>query len=39
MDANSQWINPFGLNDALIVSDLGIGAGFDYATVLETGPT
>lgn len=39
MDTNSRWTNPFGLNDALVVSNLGIGAGFDYATVLEVGPT
>ncbi|KAI1087089.1 hypothetical protein F5B19DRAFT_486997 [Rostrohypoxylon terebratum] len=38
MDPDSKWINPFGLNKELIVSKLGIGVGFDYATVLETGP-
>lgn len=39
MDPSSRWINPFGLNKELVVSNLGIGAGFDYATVFETGPT
>ncbi|KAI1451228.1 hypothetical protein F4805DRAFT_464043 [Annulohypoxylon moriforme] len=39
MDPDSRWINPFNLNKELIVSNLSIEAGFDYATVLETGPT
>ncbi|KAI0887862.1 uncharacterized protein GGS22DRAFT_197773 [Annulohypoxylon maeteangense] len=39
MDPNSQWINPFNLNKALIISNLGIEAGFNYATVLQLGPT
>lgn len=38
MDTDSRWINPFNLNKELIVSRLGIGAGFDYATVLLRGP-
>lgn len=39
MDPDSRWINPFNLNKELIVSNLGIEAGFDYATVFEIGPT
>ncbi|GAP86904.1 hypothetical protein SAMD00023353_2400470 [Rosellinia necatrix] len=39
MDPSSQWINPFSLNKELIVSNLGIEIGFDYATVFVVGPT
>ncbi|GAB1318700.1 hypothetical protein MFIFM68171_08910 [Madurella fahalii] len=37
MDPDSKWINLFGLNKELIVSKLGIGVGFDYATCLRLG--
>jgi hypothetical protein len=39
MDRDSRWINPLGLSEELIISKLGIDTGFDYATVLATGPT
>ncbi|KAH7310920.1 hypothetical protein B0I35DRAFT_439890 [Stachybotrys elegans] len=39
MEPDSRWANPFNLHKELIVSNLGIGVGFDYATVLVVGPT
>jgi hypothetical protein len=38
MDPASKWVNPFGINEALVVSNLGIGTSFSYATVSVTGP-
>ncbi|KAM0514405.1 hypothetical protein ACHAPE_006698 [Trichoderma viride] len=39
MEPDSRWANPFNLHKELIVSNLGVGVGFDYATVLVVGPT
>ncbi|KAE8131103.1 hypothetical protein BDV38DRAFT_289020 [Aspergillus pseudotamarii] len=38
MAAEDRWINPFKLNKKAVVSKLGIGAGFKYATVWAQGP-
>ncbi|KAL3247338.1 hypothetical protein ABHI18_012444 [Aspergillus niger] len=39
MKPDTRWVNPFNLNRELMVSNLGIEAGFEYATVFELGPT
>ncbi|KAH6949544.1 hypothetical protein DER45DRAFT_94281 [Fusarium avenaceum] len=39
MKRGLNWINPFDLHKQLIVLNLGIGVGFDYAAVLVEGPT
>ncbi|KIL83899.1 hypothetical protein FAVG1_12876 [Fusarium avenaceum] len=39
MKRGLKWINPFDLHKQLIDLNLGIGVGFDYATVLVEGPT
>ncbi|XHG01805.1 hypothetical protein AWENTII_005176 [Aspergillus wentii] len=38
MKEGDKWVDPFGLNKKAVVSELGVGAGFKYATVLEEGP-
>ncbi|KAK5988837.1 hypothetical protein PT974_10331 [Cladobotryum mycophilum] len=38
MKSGSKWINPFKLNEAVVISGVGIGTGFDYATVMARGP-
>ncbi|KAF5684634.1 hypothetical protein FDENT_6639 [Fusarium denticulatum] len=38
MSDDSKWVNPFGLNENMVFSQLGFGTGFTYATVLVTGP-
>ncbi|KAE8421243.1 hypothetical protein BDV36DRAFT_305117 [Aspergillus pseudocaelatus] len=38
MHPNDKWINPFQLNEKVVVSKLGLGAGITYATVCATGP-
>ncbi|KAM0355061.1 hypothetical protein ACHAPU_000912 [Fusarium lateritium] len=39
MSDESKWKNPFNLNKNLVVSRLGVGAGFTWATVMVTGPS
>lgn len=38
MNPNDKWINPFQLNEKVVVSKLGLGAGITYATVCAMGP-
>ena len=38
MDKNDRWINPFKLNEKVTVLKLGVGTGFNYATVMVQGP-
>jgi len=38
MDKKDIWINPFNFNKNLVISKLGVGAGFRYATVVVHGP-
>ncbi|VTT59074.1 unnamed protein product [Fusarium fujikuroi] len=38
MSDDSKWVNPFNLNKNMVFSQLGVGTGFAYATVLVTGP-
>ncbi|KAK2754427.1 hypothetical protein FQN54_007071 [Arachnomyces sp. PD_36] len=38
MKDNDTWVNPFKLNKSIVLSKLGVGAGFKYATVLINGP-
>ncbi|KAE8165389.1 hypothetical protein BDV40DRAFT_297418 [Aspergillus tamarii] len=38
MASDDKWTNPFKLNKKAVVSKLGIGAGFRYATVWAHGP-
>ncbi|KAE8153299.1 hypothetical protein BDV25DRAFT_137055 [Aspergillus avenaceus] len=38
MEPEDKWVNPFKLNKAVVLSELGVGAGFKYATVLVHGP-
>lgn len=38
MKKGDLWRNPFGLNERVVISGLGVGTGFKYATVYVQGP-
>lgn len=35
----TPWINPFNVNKNLILEEVGVELGIDYATVCEQGPS
>ncbi|KNG89245.1 hypothetical protein ANOM_002147 [Aspergillus nomiae NRRL 13137] len=38
MNKNDKWINPFRVNEKVVISQLGVGIGIKYATVWVIGP-